>query len=76
MELEIDYDLLEEKIAHIMAKAPREDEVLWDADECAAYLHFNRRYFRDTVSKLDSFPRPRGTGFVWLKSEVVRWAKG
>ena len=38
MELEIDYDLLEEKIAHIMAKAPREDEVLWDADECAAYL--------------------------------------
>ena len=76
MGLDNDYDLLAEKITHVIAKAPREDEVLWDADECAEYLHFNRRYFRDTVSKLDSFPNPRGTGFVWLKSEVVRWAKG
>jgi len=33
MDLALDYDLLAEKIALQMSKAPKESEVLWDAKE-------------------------------------------
>ena len=42
MDLALDYDLLAEKIAHQISKAPKDHEVLWNAQECADYLHFKR----------------------------------
>ena len=76
MDLAIDYDLLAEKIALQISKAPKEHEVLWDAQECANYLHFKKRYFAEKLSKQPGFPKTRGTGALWLKADIVRWAKG
>jgi len=75
VELDIDYDLLAEKIAHVIAKAPREDEVLWDADECAEYLHCSRRHFVERISKQRGFPARSPAGPCWVKSAVVKYAK-
>jgi len=74
-ELGFDYDLLADKIANAIASAPKENEVLWDADQCCQYLHFTRRYFLDKVSKGPDFPKARVRGSLWLKNEVTHWAK-
>ena len=76
MEGLIDYDVLATKIALRMSKAPKESEVLWDAKECADYLHFKKRYFAEKLAKQSGFPKTRGTGALWLKANIVRWAKG
>ena len=75
MQVSIDYDLLADKIANRIAKAPKEADVLWNAGECSEYLRVERRQFVDRISKRRGFPKARATGSVWLSSEVVRWAK-
>jgi len=72
----IDYDVLATKIAAAVMRMPNTSDVLWNAEECADYFRTTRRNFRDRVSKHRNFPKIRRPGGLWLRSEVVRWAKG
>ena len=72
----IDYDVLATKIAAAVMRMPNTSDVLWNAEECSTYLRVSRRYFAEHLSKITGFPKRRATGGLWLRSEVVRWAKG
>ena len=72
----IDYDVLAAKIAAAVTRMPNTSDVLWNAGECADYLRIGKRYFAEHVSKKTGFPKRRATGGLWLRSEIVRWAKG
>ncbi|MEH6812930.1 MAG: hypothetical protein V7677_10420 [Motiliproteus sp.] len=58
------------------------DVQLWDATQCAEFLHMARRYFTGTIAKQVSFPTPirvptkdsRATP-VWQATEVIAWAR-
>lgn len=55
---------------------------LWDADECAEYLHKNKRVFLERYAAMPSFPKrippPNTRGGksqpLWRAIEVVNWA--
>lgn len=71
------------------APAPREpgkldtpfEHRLWDADECAQYLHKNKRVFMERYAPMPSFPKrispPNTRGGrsqpLWKAIEVVDW---
>ena len=74
-ELELDYDELAKKIAEQLARQARASDVMWNSAECADYLRISRRHFMGRIKTLASFPQSCATGGLWLRSEVVRWAK-
>lgn len=49
---------------------------LWTADECADYLGFTTRYFKDKVSRRPDFPKPNKKfyGVNWVRRDVEKWA--
>lgn len=66
----------------LLAEARRPELVLWDADECAAYLHLSRQEFLDTSAKHRDFPpaiRPTGRAksrrLLWKAKDVQRWVE-
>ena len=74
-ELELDYDELAKKIAEQLARQARASDIMWNSAECADYLRISRRHFMGRIKTLASFPQSCATGGLWLRSEVVRWAK-
>jgi predicted DNA-binding transcriptional regulator AlpA len=74
-ELELDYDELAKKIAEQLARQARASDIMWNSAECADYLRISRRHFMGRIKTLASFPRSCATGGLWLRSEVVRWAR-
>ena len=74
-ELNLAYDELAKKIAEQLARQARASDVMWNSAECADYLRISRRHFMGRIKTLASFPQSCATGGLWLRSEVVRWAK-
>ena len=75
MEDSIDLDQLADKIANRILRAPATSDVLWNAEECSTYLRVSKRYFAEHLTKKTGFPKRRATGGLWLRSEIVRWAR-
>jgi hypothetical protein len=75
MNQQIDYKILGAAIAERLTKAPPPEKVIWDSEDCAAYLKCTRKHFTDRTSKLASFPEPvRNLSNRWLMVEVIKWA--
>lgn len=70
-------------LERLLAEAKRPPEDLWDAKQCAEYLHTEEREFLRGAAKHPAFPgaipvtgNARGKKFVWVAKEVRRWAVG
>lgn len=80
---EIDYDKLAAAIAEKLHAMPAQENVLWDANDCAAYLSVSAQHFTDRISKTYGFPAgtplpsDAGTGKRahkrWYATEVQTW---
>lgn len=81
MSLNIDYDLLADKIAERLKPVSVENQ-LWDSQACADYLRITRQHFTDIVSKRPGFPSPCGPASEtgpkkrkrWHKDNIIQWA--
>ena len=58
-----------------MSEVPFEYRI-WSIKDCAEYLGYEPRYFRDQVRYREGFPAELPCGKRWMATEVVAWATG
>lgn len=53
------------------------DQQVWTAEQCAQYLGFGLRQFRERISHRHGFPTPQALGSLtrWRASEIVAWKR-